>query len=328
MRSATPAIRAGAGNVDSVAAAWRRWRYANGRENVTQRRAWVGAVARPAAGAAVLAAVVWRLGFGPFRDGLQSLDAQALVAAAGIGAISTVCCAWRWTLVARRHGLHLPFGAAVAAYYRSVFLNLTLPGGVVGDVHRGLRHGRRVGDSGRALRVVAWERGIGQAVQLAITLAVLLALPSPIGRAPVLAAGVVLAGIALLAARLISGRRFGTPELSGLVFASLAVIGANATMFLIAARTVGVTAPATRMVPLALLAMLAMVFPSVAGWGPREGATAWVFGAAGLGARAGVATAVAYGVMALVAALPGALVLVGAWLASAAPLEKGETVDA
>jgi hypothetical protein len=66
--------------------------------------------------------------------------------------------------------------------------------------------------------------------------------------------------------------------------------------------------------PLALLAMLAMVLPSVAGWGPREGATAWVFAAAGLGADRGAATAVAYGVMALVASLPGALVLVAGWI--------------
>jgi glycosyltransferase 2 family protein len=65
--------------------------------------------------------------------------------------------------------------------------------------------------------------------------------------------------------------------------------------------------------PLALLVMLAMVLPSVGGWGPREGVTAWVFGAAGLGAQHGVATAVVYGVMVLVASLPGALVLVVAW---------------
>jgi hypothetical protein len=65
------------------------------------------------------------------------------------------------------------------------------------------------------------------------------------------------------------------------------------------------------MLPLALLAMLGMVVPGIAGWGPREGATAWVFGAAGLGAGQGVATAVVYGVMVLVAALPGALVLLG-----------------
>jgi hypothetical protein len=52
---------------------------------------------------------------------------------------------------------------------------------------------------------------------------------------------------------------------------------------------------------------------NVAGWGPREGAAAWVFAAAGLGAGAGVTTAVLYGVMALAATLPGlAVLLVGA----------------
>ena len=68
------------------------------------------------------------------------------------------------------------------------------------------------------------------------------------------------------------------------------------------------------MLPIALLVMMAMVLPSIGGWGPREGVTAWVFGAAGLGAQRGVATAVVYGVMVLVACLPGAAVLVVAWL--------------
>ena len=44
---------------------------------------------------------------------------------------------------------------------------------------------------------------------------------------------------------------------------------------------------------------------NVAGWGPREGVAAWAFAAAGLGAAQGVSTAVVYGVMALVASLPG-----------------------
>ncbi len=57
-----------------------------------------------------------------------------------------------------------------------------------------------------------------------------------------------------------------------------------------------------------------MVLPSIAGWGPREGATAWVFAAAGLGAAQGAATAVVYGVMVLAASLPGAVVLVVGWL--------------
>ena len=63
--------------------------------------------------------------------------------------MTTVCCAWRWTVVARGLGAELPLPAAVAAYYRSVFLDSMLPGGVVGDVHRGVSHGRESGDVGR-----------------------------------------------------------------------------------------------------------------------------------------------------------------------------------
>ena len=37
--------------------------------------------------------------------------------------------------------------------------------GVLGDVHRGVQHGRGVGDVGRALRAVVWERSAGQVVQ-------------------------------------------------------------------------------------------------------------------------------------------------------------------
>ena len=103
--------------------------------------------------------------------------------------------------------------------------------------------------------------------------------------------------------------------LPAVVLASTVAVLGYAVTFLIAARTAGVTAPISRLLPLALLAMLAMVLPSIAGWGPREGATAWVFSAAGLGAARGAATAVAYGVMVLAASLPGAVVLVVAWLA-------------
>src|SRR4029453_13348000 len=49
-----------------------------------------------------------------------------------------------------------PRGRAVAAYSRSLFLNVTLPGGVVGDVHRGISHGRDTSDVGRGLRAGAW----------------------------------------------------------------------------------------------------------------------------------------------------------------------------
>ena len=110
------------------------------------------------AAGATLAVLVWRLGAGPFLDGLRTVDGWALAAASGLAVLTTVCCAWRWRIVARGLGVDLPLGTAVAAYYRSLFLNVTLPGGVVGDVHRGFSHGRDTSDVGRGLRVVAWER--------------------------------------------------------------------------------------------------------------------------------------------------------------------------
>src|SRR4051794_21537437 len=134
--------------------------------------------ARRLAAVATLAVVFWRLGTGPFVDGVRAVDGRALAAAAAIGLLTTVCCAWRWTIVARGLGVRLSLPAAVAAYYRSLFLNLTLPGGVAGDVHRGVSHGREVHDVGRALRAVVWERAAGEGVQVGVAVSILLGLPA------------------------------------------------------------------------------------------------------------------------------------------------------
>jgi hypothetical protein len=98
-----------------------------------------------------------------------------------------------------------------------------------------------------------------------------------------------------------------------IVLASALGVAGHAATFLIAARTAGITAPPSRMLPIVLIALAAMMLPSLGAWGSREGVAAWVFGAAGLGAQRGVTTAVVYGAMMLVASLPGAAVLVMAW---------------
>ena len=290
--------------------------------------AWVRALG----GLAVLAFLLWRLGTGPFLDGLRSIDGWALAVALGIGVLTTVCCAWRWTLVAGGLGVRLPLPTAVAHCYRSIFLNATLPGGVLGDVHRAVRHGRDVGDVGRAIRAVVWERIAGQVVQVAIALVILFAFPSPVRPfLPVATALVVAGGLgAVLLARALprpgSSRwaqalRTAAADIRdgllarrtwlGVVLASAVVVGGHLATFLVAARTAGSTAPLSRLVPLTLLALLAMGLPANAGgFGPREGVAAWAFGAAGLTAAQGVATAMVYGVLVLVSSLPGAAVLV------------------
>jgi hypothetical protein len=290
-------------------------------------RRWV----HVAVAVATLAVLVWRVGAGPFLEGLRTVDSGALAAASGLAALTTVCCAWRWRIVARGLGADLPLGTAVAAYYRSLFLNVTLPGGVLGDVHRGISHGLDTTDVGRGLRGVAWERSAGQVVQVVLTVAVLLVLPSPVRPVmPLVALALIAAAVAVaLAAHMRPAvgrsrwarlRRAAARDVRDALLArrawpvialvSALVVAGHAATFLIAARSAGATAPAAEMLPLALLVMQAAALPNVGGWGPREGMAAWAFAAAGLGASLGVTTAVVYGVMVFVASLPGAVVLV------------------
>jgi glycosyltransferase 2 family protein len=298
-------------------------------------RTWC-TVVRLLVGCAIVAFLVRRLGTGPFVDGVRLVDRGSLAAAAAIAAVSTLCCAWRWRLVARGLGVGLPLGVAVASYYRSQFLNTTLPGGVLGDVHRAVQHGRDVGDVGRALRAVVWERSAGQVVQLVLALVVLLLVPSFVQPAmPMVAAVLATAAVAaVLVARVLpragqsrwarTVRAAGTDlrhgvvaqqVWPGIVLASTIAVAGHLATFLIAARTAGSGASPIRLLPLALLGLVAMSVPTnIAGWGPREGVAAWAFGVAGLGAALGVTTAVVYGVMVFVASLPGAGVLLVDWL--------------
>ncbi|BDH06738.1 hypothetical protein HEK131_39650 [Streptomyces seoulensis] len=291
-----------------------------------------------AVGVAILGVLLWRLGTGPLVDGLRRIDTATVLAALGIGVVTTVFSAWRWQLVARGLGIRLPLGAAVADYYRALFLNAALPGGVLGDVHRAVRHGQSAGDIRRAVKAVVLERVAGQAALAVCGAALLLTLPSPVrDDLRTFALPVALAGAGALAVVLAvrmnraPGRRTGTLPGSGLLrearqgllsresgpgvaLSSAVVLAGHLGMFVVAARIAGSAASVAVLLPLAVLALLAMGLPlNVGGFGPREGVTAWAFAAAGLGASSGVAVAVVYGVLSFVAALPGAVVLVVRW---------------
>lgn len=282
----------------------------------------------------ILGVLAWRVGTGAFLDALRALDGHVLVAALAIGGLTTVASAWRWCLVARRLGLPLTLGDAVQDYYRALLLNSVLPAGVLGDVHRAVSHGQQSGQLVRGVRAVFLERFAGQVVLIVLTVVVLLADPGSSGavvpgRGVVFAVAGVLVAVAVLglwarrgarAARLrrsitatLRDARFGLTgrgTLPGVTAASVLTIAGHVTMYLIALRAAGVVAPVPQLVPLIVLTLLVMGLPvNVGGYGPREAFAAVAFGAAGLGAAQGVTAAVVYGVLALVAALPGAVVL-------------------
>jgi len=286
---------------------------------------------RLAAGVTVLW-FLWRhVGAAPFEDGLRAVTWQAVVAAVTLTALTTVCSAWRWRVVARALGADLDLPGATGAYYRSLFLNSVLPGGVLGDVHRAVTHGRRAGDVAQGVRAVAWERLCGQVIQAVVTAVVLLTLPSPVRPAlPYVLAGVAgVAGVAGCAALVVRGAgRRGRSWLTRaaraiaadlrrglqvpgvwpqLTLASLLVVAGHTATFVIAARVAGSAAPLGELVALLMVVQTAVVIPlSVGGWGPREGAAAWAFAAAGLGAANGVTVATLYAVLMLAAVAPGA----------------------
>ncbi len=290
-------------------------------------------------GAGIIALLLWRLGTGAFLDGIRVIDARVLGLAFAIGVTTTVFSAWRWCLVARGLGMRLPLKSAVADYYKALFLNAALPGGVLGDVDRAVRHGKDEGDVGRGVRAVVLERTAGQIVLISVGVTVLLTVPSPVlthlqanaRLVAVLCAAVlgVAAVVFLVCTRLrrgtskwASAARTGISEIRvgllakknwpGIVLASTIVLGGHLATFVVAARAAGSTASLLRLAPLMLLALLAMTLPvNIGGWGPREGVTAWAFGAAGLSATQGLTIAVVYGLFAFVAALPGAVVLIG-----------------
>jgi len=158
-------------------------------------------------------------------------------------------------------------------------------------------------------------------------------LPGRLGVAELLAAVVALTATAACAARHPRAARFrgalrsacadarsGVLSRStwpGLLALSVVALGGYLALFVVAARAAGTHATLRELLPLLVLGLLAMALPlNIGGWGPREGVTAVAFGAVGLGAAQGLTTAVVYGVLSLIACLPGVVVLVLPVLAS------------
>lgn len=301
---------------------------------------------RVASGTAIVGVLLWRVGTGPFLGAVRGIAPVPLACAGAIAVLTTVCCAWRWQLVAGGLGVRLSLGHSVAACYRSQFLNTTLPGGVLGDVHRAISHRRASGDYAASVRAVGWDRFAGQIVQICVAAVALTVLPSPVrvwmpyvatvGGLAILVTVVVSrvdqAEGASTVARLLRTARADVRNgllrrraVLGVLLASAVAVGGHTATFVIAARVAGVDVAANRLVPLALLALMAMALPAnVGGWGPREGVAAWSFSAAGLGAAQGVAVAAAYGVLVFVASLPGFAML----LSARAPMVRSRRVVA
>src|SRR5690349_19546302 len=228
----------------------------------TRDRAW--AWLRLAGGAAILLVLELRVGAEPFVDGLRHTHPAVALVALGVTALTTGCSAWRWSLLSARLDVAVPLATAYRRYYRSQLLNATLPGGIAGDVHRAVDHGRTAGALGRGIRSVVWDRASGQVVQGVLAVAAIALLPVAL-RTDV---GLLLAGtvavvvlVAALAPRRVRRQVAADAKAIGpawppVVLASVGTTAGHVLVFVVAARSVGVDASLPALGALALVVML------------------------------------------------------------------------
>ncbi|TGN41495.1 lysylphosphatidylglycerol synthase transmembrane domain-containing protein [Marinobacter confluentis] len=286
----------------------------------------------------VLIILVWVLDTERLIEELSRFSVMAVGMALLVSIAQVALSAWRWRFTARCLGLELPMRAAVREYYLATFLNQCLPGGVLGDVNRALRHGSGSDQRAAALHGVMIERLSGQLAMFVVALCagVWLAANHPQFRLPDhqwgngMGGGLLLAFAAVTLA-LVFGRRLwrrlqnylsalGRDIYRGLlsprvfplqIGSSLLVVASYLAVFWLLASSADdaltITGTLT-LLALCSLLLLAMVIPlTVAGWGVREGAAAVLWPLAGLPAEQGVALSVGYGLAVLLSSLPGSL---------------------
>ncbi|SFZ85677.1 Uncharacterized membrane protein YbhN, UPF0104 family [Devosia enhydra] len=281
----------------------------------------------------LILALLWKLADGPRALArLQTIDWGWLAAALLLVNLQTVLSALRWKLVADALGMPIRLSHAVREYYISQLVNQTLPGGVVGDAARAVR-ARASGGLARAAQGVMIERLAGQlALLLVLGTGLVIGAMMPGGMAlpglpsagalMILALVVVVAGLVMMVAArkvrflasfpqamrdaLFTGTRL--PLQAGL---SLLIVATNLASFSFAALATGTTLGLEGVLILVPLILSAMLIPaSVAGWGFREGAAAALFPLVGASASAGLAASLVFGLVILVASLPGALFVI------------------
>lgn len=256
---------------------------------------------------ALVAGLVWVFGAEPFLRAVRSVDGSGVLVALVTGLVAVIAQADRWRQVAGGYAAAPAGGDAVALTYQATFLNMVLPGGIAGDAVRAVRHPGGEGPRVRTgVAVVMVERLLGTAVTV-------------LGATVALALGGAMPWLALIGLVVCAGllgliwpglRRVRPAALLRAVVASMVLWAALLALFVHAATSAVPTLGRTDALALGAICLAAMAIPlNVGGWGPRESVTAVAAMMWGLTGSDGVSAAAAYGVLALVGSLPGAVLV-------------------
>ena len=260
---------------------------------------------------------------GKLTDTLGNVSGGHVLAAVLVVQAQIVLSALRWRFTAARLGQDMPLSIAVREYCIGSMLNLTLPGGVAGDIARIYRNN----GPAEAASAVVLERLSGQLAFFIVTCLGLAVWPGPLpdfmrtepSQLIVITTAILICLAACLLWFAIAGRlsfvvlrsklkRVFWADGAFFVQAGLSVliVASYVVTFLIASDAAGARLPAVAAITAIPLCLMSMLIPvGIGGWGTREAAASVLWPLFGFTALQGVASSVLYGLLCLFAtALP------------------------
>lgn len=250
-------------------------------------------------------------------------DPAWFVVAALLVPVQVYLGALRWRRVSEDLELNLSLRRAIEEYGLSALLNQVLPGGVAGDAARVWRHKQGHGSFAAPLRAAVVDRIIGHWAHLLVTAVGLLIWAqahddaAPTGSATLVGVvAVVFVGIwwrpppGLRAVVADTRTALGSASQRGFhLIISVVLVGTFLLSFWCCAQALSLPLGLAAVTAVPLL-MLVMVVPlSLGGWGLREVSAAVVLSTLGWSTESSIALSAAYGLVNLVGALPGGLIL-------------------
>lgn len=283
-----------------------------------------GALPKLVVSLALVAILLWLVDWGEVGAMLRRTDPRYLALSVAAGILLNVVSAWKWQILLRAKGHHLPLGRLVHLYFVGYFFNHLLPSNVGGDVVRSYEISREIGSLADAVASVFMERFTGFTALMALaalsfmgnlgtfddwrfSAALLVGLAAYAG----LCLAVALEGPADFLARGRAGRLFGRVaekvkklqrsirsyrHRKGHLLAALAI---SALFYLLAILNVFVSTLAfgihvpigTLVVIVPVIMVISMIPVSLGGIGLAEGAYVFTFTTVGAGAPAGMLVA-------------------------------------
>ncbi len=249
---------------------------------------------------------------------------------------SNLVAAFRWHLIMRRIGFVQPLSFFVKSYFKGAFFNQGLPTSIGGDGLRILDCSRSTGLAEDAFYGVFIDRIVGLAGLLLLNIAALAINPDLLPSRVYFPLLLILSGLALGLVLLfflrkfrfvMSGRYLGflgrlseryfqvystIPSISLQLGLSILTHLLAMTAFFVIGTTVGMDFPLQVYLVLVPPVILLTILPiSLAGWGVREGAMVGFFLLIGANETQVLTFSILYGLVALVASLPGLVVYLG-----------------